>query len=290
MMSFRTLLLTAIATALPAFASSAFADTLPNIPASCFTYSLNGHQAASHGFSASGMHATLTGTGIGLDIGPISLKDPKGAVEESKLEQFNATAAYAALSAFRGGLSPACQGQDATITVHNIHEGTPEASWSSVKLSRPGHTMTIQHATINAVETNPDLRMKVNGTGIHDSKQPLIPSALSADLSIHGLSGASQQITINALHAISGSSTVDGAGTIQIGSSAATSTADTHVSITNIADLIEKIRQTAPTKVVTALTIARLMGKQNGDTTSWDIALQGGVVTVNRIPLPIAVP
>ncbi|MBS1067045.1 DUF2125 domain-containing protein [Gluconobacter cerinus] len=290
MMSFKTLLVTALAMALPSFASPALADTLPNIPASCFTYSLNGHQAAAHGFSASGLHATLTGTGIGLDIGPITLKDPKGAVTEAKLEQFNATAAYAALSAFRGGISPACQGQDATITVHNIHEGTPEASWNSVKLSRPGHTMTIQHATINAVQTSPELRIKVNGTGIHDSKQPLIPSSLSADLSVSGLSGSSQQITVNALHAISGSSTVDGTGTIQIGSSAATSTADTHVSITNVAQLIEAIRQTAPTKVVTALTIARLMGRQSGDTTTWDIALQGGVATVNRIPLPIAVP
>ncbi|GBR70816.1 DUF2125 domain-containing protein [Gluconobacter kanchanaburiensis] len=268
----------------------ACASTLPGVPASCFSYELGGTRQSPHALTATSLHATLTGTDITLDIKGITVADPSGHVETATLERFNAVAAYAALSAFRGGISGACQGQSLGIKSDDIRPGTPQATWSNVSLNRPGHGMTIHKASIQAVQTTPDLRLKVEGMGIHDTKQPLMPTQLSADLTVQGLDTARQQITINALHAVSGSSAIDGKGTIEPGATASTSAADLHVSVTNVETLIGEIRDTAPKKVVAALTIARLMGRQSGDATLWDIGLSGGVVTVNRIPLPFSVP
>ncbi|WP_408873233.1 DUF2125 domain-containing protein [Gluconobacter roseus] len=282
-----TLLAATAALLMPAVAS---ASTLPDMPASCFTYELAGTQSGAHGLTARTLHATLTGTNITLDIHGISLSDPSGHVQGATLERFNAVAAYAALSAFRGGISDACKDQGLGINSSDLRPGTPQATWTDVKLARPGHDMTIRKASIQAVQTTPDLHLKVEGTGIHDTKQPLMPTQLSADLTVQGLDTARQQITINALHAVSGSSTIDGKGTIEPGATASTSAADLHVGVTNVETLIGQIRDTAPKKVVAALTIARLMGRQSGDATLWDIGLSGGVVTVNRIPLPFSVP
>ncbi|MFT8612800.1 MAG: DUF2125 domain-containing protein [Gluconobacter oxydans] len=287
-MSLRLSLLAATAALLmPVMAS---ASTLSGLPESCFTYELAGTKAATHGLTAKTLHATLTGTDITLDIRGVNLSDPSGHVESATLERFNAVAAYAALSAFRGGISAACKEQSLTINSSDIRSGTPQATWTDVTLARPGHNMTIRTASIQAVQTTPDLRLKVEGTGIHDTKQPLMPTQLSADLTVQGLDTARQQITINALHAVSGSSAIDGKGSIEPGATASTSAADLHVSVTNVDTLIGQIRDTAPKKVVAALTIARLMGRQSGDATLWDIGLSGGVVTVNRIPLPFSVP
>ncbi|GEM18220.1 DUF2125 domain-containing protein [Gluconobacter oxydans] len=287
-MSIRLSLLAATAALLmPVMAS---ASTLSGLPESCFTYELAGTKAATHGLTAKTLHATLTGTDITLDIRGVNLSDPSGHVESATLERFNAVAAYAALSAFRGGISAACKEQSLTINSSDIRSGTPQAAWTDVTLARPGHNMTIRKASIQAVQTTPDLRLKVEGTGIHDTKQPLMPTQLSADLTVQGLDTARQQITINALHAVSGSSAIDGKGSIEPGATASTSAADLHVSVTNVDTLIGQIRDTAPKKVVAALTIARLMGRQSGDATLWDIGLSGGVVTVNRIPLPFSVP
>ncbi|MCP1273293.1 MULTISPECIES: DUF2125 domain-containing protein [Gluconobacter] len=287
-MSLRLTLLAATAALLtPVMAS---ASTPGGLPASCVTYELGGTQTTAHGLTAKTLHATLTGTDITLDIHGVTLSDPSGHVETATLERFNAVAAYAALSAFRGGISPACKDQSLTINSSDIRGGTPQATWTNVTLARPGHDMTIRKASIQAVQTTPDLRLKVEGSGIHDTKQPLMPTQLSADLTVQGLDTARQQITINALHAVTGSSAIDGKGTIEPGATASTSAADLHIGVTNVDTLIGQIRDTAPKKVVAALTIARLMGRQSGDATLWDVGLSGGVVTVNRIPLPFSVP
>lgn len=282
-----SLLAAAAAFLMPVVAS---ASTLSGLPSACFTYDLAGTKTSAHGLTAKTLHATLTGTDITLDIHGVTLADPSGHVESSTLERFNAVAAYAALSAFRGGISAACKDQSLTINSSDIRSGTPQALWTDVTLARPGHDMTIRKASIRAVQTTPDLRLKIEGTGIHDTKQPLMPTQLTADLTVQGLDAARQQITINTLHAVTGSSAIDGKGTIDPGTTASTSAADLHVSVTNVDTLIGQIRDTAPKKVVAALTIARLMGRQSGDATLWDIGLGGGVVTVNRIPLPFSVP
>ncbi|MBS1073862.1 DUF2125 domain-containing protein [Gluconobacter sp. Dm-73] len=287
-MSLRLTLLAATAALLTPIMASA--NTPAGLPASCMTYELGGTQTTAHGLTAKTLHAALTGTDITLDIHGVTLSDSSGHVETATLERFNAVAAYAALSAFRGGISPACKDQSLTINSSDIRGGTPQVTWTNVTLARPGHDMTIRKASIQAVQTTPDLRLKVEGSGIHDTKQPLMPTQLSADLTVQGLDTARQQITINALHAVTGSSAIDGKGTISPGATASTSTADLHIGVTNVDTLIGEIRDTAPKKVVAALTIARLMGRQSGDATLWDVGLSGGVVTVNRIPLPFSVP
>ncbi|QDH16176.1 DUF2125 domain-containing protein [Swingsia samuiensis] len=290
MMSFKAFLFTMMASASTTLMASAHADTLPSIPASCFTYSFHSHQTGENELKASGMHASLTGTDITLDVGNISLKDPQKSVSENQLEHFNAIAAYAALSAFRGGITPACQGLDATNTLHDIQKGTPEALWANIKLDRPNHTMTLQRVSIKATQTNPLLRLKISGSGIHDSKQPLIPSSLTTDLSVSPKVGSFQTVTINSFHSISGESSIDAQGKVDMGSSAATSKADLHVSINNISAFDDRLHQIAPTKVIAAIAIARMMGHHSGETTSWDIELEGGTVSVNGVPMPISLP
>ncbi|EHH68539.1 hypothetical protein [Gluconobacter morbifer] len=287
----RILCLAALAATLPLSGiAHARADTLSPIPESCFTYTLASPQPSAHGLAAGGMHATLTGTGITLDVHTLSLNDPQGKVDGDSLRRFNAAAAYAALTAFRGGNSGACQNRSLTTDDAHIHGGTPQATWTGVTLARPGHDMTISRATIAAVETTPDLRLRVSGTGVHDSKQPLIPSQVSADMTLLGNAAALREIVINSAHAVSGSSVLDGHGTIEPGPSAAATKADGHLSVTNVSDLLTRLRETAPKKVYVALSIAHLMGRQNGNATEWDLGLDSGVATVNRVPLPISLP
>lgn len=289
MMSLKNLLLVSLAVALPSV-SAGRASTLSPLPASCFSYSFGSSHPSAHGLTGTKLHATLPGTEVSLDVQSVSLNDNKSKIDADTLERFNAAAAFAALTAFHGGLTPACHGQSTIVGTSDIQGSSPEGTWSSVRLQKAdGHDLTIRSAHIETVETDPDLRVRLVGTGIHASKQPLAPSTFTTDLTVQGAGSAAQQISINSLHAVVDTSTIDGHGIIQPGTSAATSTADVHISITDIAGLIQNVQQTAPAKVTTALTIARLMGHNNGNSTTWDVQLQGGVVTVNRVPLPIPV-
>ena len=181
----------------------------------------------------------------------------------------------AAAAAFHGALTPACHVQRTLVEISDIEGSSTEGAWISVRCQKAdGYELIICRGFIDTVEIDDDLRVRLVGTGIHASKQPLAPSTFTTDLTVQGSGSAAQQISINSLHAVVDTSTIDGHGIIQPGTSAATSTADVHISITDIAGLIQNVQQTAPAKVTTALTIARLIGHNNGNHTSWDVPLQ----------------
>lgn len=256
------------------------AETLPSVPSTCFTYHLEAPQRSAHGFTASALHAALTGTGSTLTTGPISVSDADNKSSPEELETLNATTAFAALSAFQGKPGATCH-----LNAPTPH-GALNAHWQNTLISRRDHTVSVQNLTLSASEHNKNIHAQITLEGIKDSISHLIPTQLSTDLTLQSHT-PTPFITINSLHATNGTNALSGSGTLQTAANPIASTVDLHISLTNVDDLLTQLRQTAPARVTTALTIARLMGRANGNTTEWDLSLQNGVATINHVPLPL---
>ncbi|QDH23962.1 DUF2125 domain-containing protein [Neokomagataea tanensis] len=261
-------------------ATHVHAETLPSVPSSCFSYHFENVQEDARGFHASALHASYEGSKSTLTTGEINATSPEGNTSSQELQRLNASAAFAALTAFQGQASNTCQ-----LNTSSFH-GTLNTRWGNVTLAHNQHRLTIRALTLNTSERNKNTNVSFSASGVKDTTSSLIPSEVSASLIVEGHS-ATPLITINSLHAVNGTNALDGHGSVQTAANPLASSADLHISLTNVDALLNDVRQTAPARVTTALTIARLMGRANGSATEWDVGLHNGVATVNNVPIPL---
>jgi hypothetical protein len=94
-------------------------------------------------------------------------------------------------------------------------------------------------------------------------------------------------VTISALTARHGDMRLDGSGTAILTGSPDAASATGHMSMRNLPELIATLHAAGQTRASTALILANLVGHHADMDTSWDVDWQGGILTVNRIPLPL---
>lgn len=100
--------------------------------------------------------------------------------------------------------------------------------------------------------------------------------------------GVAVPVTIRSLTAQRSDMRLDGSGSAVLTGNPDAASATGHMSMRNLPDLIAAVRAMGQTRVATALILANLVGHHaDADDTSWDVAWQGGILTVNRIPLPL---
>ena len=94
-------------------------------------------------------------------------------------------------------------------------------------------------------------------------------------------------VTIRSLTAHRDTVTLSGNGRATLTGEHDSASASGHLEITDISTLIDKARQDSQMKVAAALIMARLVSHKNGNANTWDTTWQGGVLTVNGVPLPL---
>ncbi|MBB2190880.1 hypothetical protein HLH34_13060 [Gluconacetobacter azotocaptans] len=111
---------------------------------------------------------------------------------------------------------------------------------------------------------------------------------LLAAISGRPTQGVAVPVTIRSLSAQRSDMRLDGSGSAVLTGNPDAASASGHMSMRNLPDLIAAVRAMGQTRVATALILANLVGHHaDADDTSWDVAWQGGILTVNRIPLPL---
>ncbi|ACI49911.1 conserved hypothetical protein [Gluconacetobacter diazotrophicus PA1 5] len=94
-------------------------------------------------------------------------------------------------------------------------------------------------------------------------------------------------VTITTLMAQHGDLRLNGRGTAMLTGNADANSAAGHLSLSNLPELIATLRAAGQARATTALILANLVGRHADADTSWDVEWQGGVLTINQIPLPL---
>jgi hypothetical protein len=94
-------------------------------------------------------------------------------------------------------------------------------------------------------------------------------------------------VTINSLSARRDTVELSGSGHAVLTGENANASAGGHLEIRDIEGLIDRARQDGQNKVAAALVIARLVSHKRTDSNTWDTTWEGGVLTVNGVPLPL---
>ncbi|WP_323991123.1 hypothetical protein [Nguyenibacter sp. L1] len=94
-------------------------------------------------------------------------------------------------------------------------------------------------------------------------------------------------VTIRTLTAAHGDMRLDGSFMAVVTGVPDGASASGHMRMRNLPELIAALRDAGQTRASAALVLANLVGHHADDATSWDVDWQGGILTVNRIPLPL---
>ncbi|WP_243429739.1 hypothetical protein [Acetobacter sacchari] len=94
-------------------------------------------------------------------------------------------------------------------------------------------------------------------------------------------------VTINSLTARREQVQFTGHGVATLTGDVNHTSASGHLEVRHIKDLIDLARQDSQMRVAAALVLARLVSHRDGDVSAWDTTWEGGVLTVNGVPLPL---
>ncbi|QBL92931.1 hypothetical protein KSAC_06860 [Komagataeibacter saccharivorans] len=172
------------------------------------------------------------------------------------------------------------------------------------KLSfRRAHLHLVGAKSANAPAT---LTLETQGIGITGSHNTLLASALpqqasanaavpsgslvelAAAITGHPPENVMVPLRVSSLSAQRGAMQISGNGEANLTGHTDASSATGHILVQNLDAVIDTLRNAGQTRASAALILAKLFGhhSDNGGT-SWDVSWEGGVMTVNHIPLPI---
>lgn len=253
--------------------------------------------------------ARLTNTSASLRAAGASLNDPAHKLDNALLTNANTVSALGALALVHGKLPQSCNTADGRPALRALLAGIqagaqPQLTWHGVTLQEKEKVYTIRTVRI-ALKTGPtpdSVRITADSSGISSPSGQFVPQTATTDLTLplRTLSESAaddskditlvqpgETMTVNALHATLGSSSVDGHGIVQPGHDTRDTHARLHLEIANMGNFLEELKARASAGVTTALAMAQFMGHRDGDRVSWDVAMDRGIVSVNNFPLPI---
>ncbi|NHO18072.1 hypothetical protein GOB90_03625 [Acetobacter oeni] len=212
------------------------------------------------------------------------------------------------LAALTGHHDAACsswlenEGRSAETTLAASHNLS--LNWSGVSVKRGalhigiGSTrLTLQNGGASA-----DATLSVSGVSVSGVATPsLMPSSATASFTLPQgelaplmAATAGKTATLPAVHVTISSLTAQ-RDTIELsGNGRATLTGETdntsasgHLEVRDISALIDHARQDGQMKIATALILARMVSHKADGGNTWDTTWEGGVLTVNGVPLPL---
>lgn len=144
--------------------------------------------------------------------------------------------------------------------------------------------------------------LALSGISYHNvANQGLLPSDAQARFTlpsrelaglmdaIGGRSTASPAVhtTLSAFTATQGDIRLEGHGSATLTGNVNTTSAQGHLEISNLPELIQHARDEQQLKLAAGLALARLVSHREGERNTWDTIWESGVLTVNGFPLPL---
>ncbi|MCH4090566.1 hypothetical protein [Acetobacter sp.] len=285
----------ALWTAAPTLAAS--------VPAGCAT--IHHQDAGSGGDHAAFSHVTVTFPG---DSGTLSATGQTLTGTTGSAGDVADASSVLLLAALTGHHNAACsqwletQGQVAQASLaagHALH-----LVWTSIAVKRATLHVSIANAALTINGSGSDAKASLTFSGVTTSgtaATSLLPSSAQASFSMPtnemaslmaATAGKSTQlpavhVTIQSLSAKRDTVELSGNGRATLTGEHGSASASGHLEIRDIGTLIQKAQQDSQTKIAAALVLARIVSHKNGDSNTWDTNWEGGILTVNGVPLPL---
>ncbi|GBQ52046.1 hypothetical protein CFR77_05225 [Komagataeibacter sucrofermentans] len=292
---------------------SAQATALPDTCASAQLASSQPHgdnALAGHNYNlalAGNVHQTFHAGDIaasGTGLGPLALRDMED------------VASLVLLATLTGHHSQGCaEGyfmSAATPIMDGLRAGRSyDLIWQDGLLSSGETKLSFHRAHLHLVGAKGDtapatLTLDTQGLGIAGSHNTLlvnalpqqatanasVPSAslvpLAAAIAGHPTEAVMVPLHVSSLTAQRGAMQITGNGDASLTGNTDASSANGHIQVQNLDAVIETMRNAGQTRASAALVLAKLFGHKSATGgTGWDVNWEGGVMTVNHIPLPI---
>lgn len=269
------------------------------VPAACMSTGSATRTMGAASLGMTGYSARLTGAAASVQVQQVTVRDRQGHLTLPNLRDANGLVSLGLLKLIHNASPASCHGVDGRPALHNLrealHQGAvAEMIWNKVALSDGNTHYSAEQITVTlrASQTSGGIDVVVASSGLSAPGGSALPGSVNTTLTIpeqmlENTSTPSGRITISSLQALWAKGRLDGSGWITPGHNAATSTGALHIAITDLNDLLATIRPVLPTGVTTALSVAQFMGHHNGNQVIWDLALDGGILKVNSIPIPV---
>ncbi len=212
------------------------------------------------------------------------------------------------LAALTGHHNAACsqwletEGQMAQSSLAAGH--TLKLAWTSVAVKRGTLHVSMAGAGLAINGAGSDAKADLTFSGVATSgttATSLLPSSAQASFSLPvnelaslmaATAGKASQlpavhVTIQSLSAKRDTVELSGNGRATLTGEHESASASGHLEIRDIGTLIQKAQQDSQTKIAAALVLARIVSHKNGDSNTWDTNWEGGILTVNGVPLPL---
>ena len=289
------------ATALPA--TCAHVAVASSQPHGAGSLAGHGYDLSLAGEAQRTFHAgDISATGTGL--APQALRDMEdvaslvllatltGHHSEGCAQDYFTAAATPIMEGLRAGRSYDLTWQDGLLTsgatklsFHRAHlhlgGATGNATPATITLETLGVGITGTHNTLlsNALPQQATANASVPGSA-------LVPLAIA--IAGHPAQNVMVPLHVSSLNAQRGSMQITGNGDANLTGNTDASSATGHIQVQNLDVVIDTLRNAGQTRASAALVLAKLFGhKAASGGTSWDVSWEGGVMTVNHIPLPI---
>ncbi|MFT8806572.1 MAG: hypothetical protein ABF876_17315 [Acetobacter aceti] len=189
--------------------------------------------------------------------------------------------------------------QDSLAAGHSL-----KLAWTSVAVKHGALHVSMANAGLAINGAGPDARAVLSFSGVATSgtaATSLIPSSAQASFSLPAdelaslmAATAGKSARLPAVHvAIQSFSAkrdtveLSGNGRATLTGEHDSASASGHLEIRDISTLIQKAQQDSQTKIAAALVLARIVSHKSGDSNTWDTNWEGGILTVNGVPLPL---
>lgn len=272
-------------------------------PRSGSALAAQGYDLALAGRTDQTFHATdIAASGTGM--GPQALRDMED------------VASLVLLAVMTGHHSDGCEQSYFASAAAPIMDGlrtggSYDLTWQGGLLTNGSTKLSFHRAHLHLGGSKSDsapatLTLETQGIGITGSRNTLLVSALpqqaTAKAAVPGSSlvPLAEAITghppenvmvplhVSALSAQRGAMQITGNGDANLTGHTDASSASGHILVQNLDAVIDTLRNAGQTRASAALILAKLFGhKSETGGTSWDVSWEGGVMTVNHIPLPI---
>ncbi|MCE2563837.1 hypothetical protein [Komagataeibacter sp. FNDCF1] len=289
------------ATALPA--TCAHVEVASSQPHGTGTLAGHGYDLSLAGNADRTFHAAdIAATGTGLD--PQALRDMED------------VASLVLLATLTGHHSEGCARDYFTSAATPIMAGlraghSYDLTWQGGVLTSGETKLSFRRAHLHLAGAQGDstpatLTLDTQGIGITGTHNTLLASALpqqaTANASVpgsalvplaiaitgHPTQGVMVPLHVASLNAQRGAMQITGNGDANLTGNTDASSATGHIQVQNLDAVIDTLRNAGQTRASAALVLAKLFGhKAASGGTSWDVSWEGGVMTVNHIPLPI---